>query len=855
MIGIAWRMLRRQSGTLAGALIMTVVGAALLTAFIIVQDSVSQARAPVERFAEAEVVAAGDAGVFPPVTVREVEGVPGVAEVVSELTFPVQVLTEDGIPVVDQVETASFGHAWSSARLTPFEIVEGTEPGSRGEVVLDASLAQAAAAGVGDAVRVEVGGTVHELRVSGIAAASVGNFDHQHAVFLTPDEATEVADRGHGRVDSMGVLLEPGADPAEVGPAVEQRIGEALAGDVTSPSGVPSFQVAWGADRGELEGTMPDHRASAQAMTMLVWIVAFMAVAVIGAALITSVRRRAGQFSLLRAVGATPRQVRTLCQAEALLISVVAVVVGGLLGLLLAWGLVETFQGLDVVSPVLTVRYGWAPVAISGATVLVVGQVAAWLTARTALRFRPGDALAGRVEAPARRRRTWLRNICGAFILGSAGVLQVAGMSGMLPTTLSGSYGMIASGLVIMAIALLGSSLIHLVASLFRGPVATLSPTGGYLAAANVRFHHRRYAGVAAPLAVGVAIAGWALSGLPLFALSNAQAVAERFDSDFVVRTPVIREAHTGLSEQARTAVANVDGVEATVGVRETWLHTAPEEDREVESSAITRATVISGHASQLLDLGAVKGDLGRLDTGDGIALGSSYADRNGIALADQVEVRLTGATAPTSLEVVALFDRERGGQEAAVVSQAALGDNVGRQWFDYVLVAGSGNDLSPEALEDVLSGGGVVVEDHREFLDSYVEERRGAIDNLGTIATALVGVFLVVASVNALALSAADRSSELSAMRRLNATPGQIRSMVGWETALTVIPAWLLGVGATLWMALAMAGGDFGAALWAFPTPVLLLIGLLGLLLALGGSLATTNTVQRAAELRERRT
>ena len=91
--------------------------------------------------------------------------------------------------------------------------------------------------------------------------------------------------------------------------------------------------------------------------------------------------------------------------------------------------------------------------------------------------------------------------------------------------------------------------------------------------------------------------------------------------------------------------------------------------------------------------------------------------------------------------------------------------------------------------------------------------------------------------------------------MRRLNATPGQLRSRVGWEMGLTVVPAWLLGIGATLWMALAMAGGDVGAALWAFPTALLLLIGLLGLLLAVGGALTATRAVQRAAELREERT
>lgn len=849
MTGIAWRMLRRQLGMLVGALIMTTIGAALLTAFVVIQESVSRTRAPVERFAAAEVVAAGNPGVFPADAVRAVESVPGVARAVPELTFPAQLVTGDGEPFVTQAQTAQFGHAWTSAELTPVEIVTGAAPRGRGQVVLDTALARIAGAEVGGSVAVDVGGVVRTVRVVGLAEGLPGAY--QHAVFFAPQEAAVLADRGEGRIDAIGVRLEPGADPAGVAAAVERRIAATLRADVASPSGVPSFRVAWGAERGELERAMPDHRASAQAMTMLIWIVTFMATALIGGALITSVRRRAGQFALLRAVGATPGQVRALCHAEALLISLVGLAAGAVLGPLLARGLVGAFQSLGLLSPLLTVHAGPVPVAVAGVTVLLVAQVAAWFTARSALRVRPGDALAGRVGPRERRGRAWLRNSIGTVVLLAAGALQVAGMSGVLPDALSASYGMIASGLVIAAVALLGSSAIHALAVLFRRPVAAVAPAGGYLAAANVRFHHRRYAGVATPLAAGVAIAGWALSGLPLFALANAGNVAERFDADYVVRTPIVRDAHLGLSEQARTRIAGVAGVAATVGVRETWLHAAPIAGPGGEASAITRGTIVSGRASRLLDLGAVRGDLGRIDTGEGIALGAGYAERNGIRLGDEVRVRLSGATEPTTLPVVALFDRERGGQEAAVVSQAALDGNASRQWFEYVLVDGS-RALSAEALGAVLSGG-VAVEDHAAFLDSYVEERRGAIDNLGTIATALVGVFLVAAAANALALSAADRSAELSALRRLNATPGQVRSMVGWEMALTVVPAWLLGLAATLWMAFAMAGGDLGATIWAFPGPVLLLIGLFGLLLAVGGALTATRAVQRAAEARER--
>lgn len=444
-----------------------------------------------------------------------------------------------------------------------------------------------------------------------------------------------------------------------------------------------------------------------------------------------------------------------------------------------------------------------------------------------------------------------LRPLLGLGLLGAAGALQAAGMWGLLPTWLSASYGVFASGFVILGVALVGARAILLVATGARRPVAAAAPVGGYLAAANVQFAPRKYAGVAAPLAVGVAIAGWALSGLPLFALNNAALVAERYDAAYVVRTPIVRDRPTGLSSAARAAVDAVPGVASSVAVRQTWLHASSDPRGAVSATATTWGTVVSGRASALLDLGAVEGDLTRVDRGDGIALGAGYAARHGITLGQAVSVRVTGATAPTSLPVVALFERDQGGQEAAVVSQEALGDHVARRWSDNVLLGGTSASPDGAALRRALSPGTVLVEDHARFADTYVEERRGAIDNLGTVATALVGMLLVIAAVNALAVSAADRAADLASLRRLNATPRQVRSMVGWEMALTVGPAWLLGMAATGWMALAMAGGDVGAASWAFPTAPLCLIGAIGLVLALAGSLAATRGVQRGLDAR----
>ncbi|WP_017592832.1 ABC transporter permease [Nocardiopsis potens] len=854
MIGIAWRILRRSPGTLFGAFIMITVGTALLAAFAIVQDSISRTTAPVERYAAADVVASGQAGVFTPEAVEEAGGLPGVAEAVPELSFPALVLGADGHPPADWEDTARFGHGWSSAGLTPFLLLEGRAPDASDEVVLDAESAAEAGAGVGDRVDVEVAGTVRGHRLVGVVEAEAGPTEYQRALFFTDRRAAELAARGGGRSDAIGLHLEPGADPGAVAAALDERLRSALAGDVDSPSGVPAYRVGSGAERGELEQALPDHRASAQAMAMLIWIVAFMAVAVIGGALITSVRSRAEQFALLRAVGATPGQVRLLCLAEAFLLSLAGVAAGALSGMLLGRLLLEGFRAIGVVSPVLRVHYGPGALLIAGVTALVVGQAAAWFAARAALRIRPAEVLAGQAAVPVTRGRRRVGRITGALLLAAAGILQALGMAGLVPAVLRGAYGMIASGLVIVGLGLLGSWAIHAAARAVRPLLSWAAPVAGHLAAANVGFHHRRYAGAAVPIAVGTAIAGWALAGLPLFALGNSQDVAERFAADQVLRTPIVRDAHTGLGEPVRERLEEAPGVSAAVGLRELWAHAAPPGSGGPGGSGapeVTRGTVVTGRAGALLDLGEVTGDLASVGAGRGVALGAAYARQAGIGLHDEVEVRTAGASRPTVLPVVALFERDKGGGEGIVVASEALRD-APRGWYDYVLVGEEKEGRAAEAAAAVLSARGTAsAEDPEEFLRAYVQERQGAIDNLGTLATAMVGGFLVIASVNALALSAADRRSELASIRRIGVTGRRLSRMVSWEMALTVVPAWLLGGLATAWMAAAMAGGDLGAALWAYPGAVLLGFGAAGLAAALLGALAATRSALRAADAR----
>lgn len=623
----------------------------------------------------------------------------------------------------------------------------------------------------------------------------------------------------------------------------DRRVQAALGGDVPAASGISVIRIAAGADLSELEGALPDQRASAQAMALLVIIVAFMAVAVVAGALETSVRRRAGQIAMLRAIGATPRQVRILCQAEAALISVLAAVIGGALGLALSGALLALFRSLRVVTPTSRLHASIAEPLSAAVVVLVIGQAAAWFAARSALKARPAEALTGSsaVAAGMSRRRNALKNGLGVVLLLGAGALQLAGMRGLVPDALRANYGMFASLLIMIGVAAISSPVIHLIATATRGPVARLSPTSGFLAASNVRFHHRRYAGFAAPLAVGVAIAGWGLSGLPLFARAYANLTLDGFRADHVVAAPLARGTYLGLTERDRLRLADVAGVEATLGIRRGWAQATQASRTDVVKSAVTWGTTVTGSPSRLLALGRVRGDVAKLDAGEGIALGEQYARSQGLDVGTETTVRVAGATRPVTTHVVALFDHEAAGDQVLVIPESVVADAAGRGWYEHILLAGDADDA---ALAGAVAGSGLDVQDPGAFRTSYIEQRAGAINSLGTIAVTLAGFFLVVASTNALSLAAADRRGELRSLQHLNATQAQVRGMVVWEMLLTVGPAWLLGMLATAWMAFAMAGGSLSATLWAYPWAGLSVMGAAGFALASGGSLLATRAV-----------
>lgn len=140
------------------------------------------------------------------------------------------------------------------------------------------------------------------------------------------------------------------------------------------------------------------------------------------------VAQRTKELALLRAVGASRKQVTRSVLAEALVVGTVASVVGFGLGIGLAVGLRSAMGSFGAKVP-------GGPLIVSPSTALIallvgvlITMLAAWLPARRALKIPPVAAM-GSAHLPATTKSLVVRNSIGAVITLAGAAVIVAGAS------------------------------------------------------------------------------------------------------------------------------------------------------------------------------------------------------------------------------------------------------------------------------------------------------------------------------------------------------------------------------------------------------------------------------------------
>jgi hypothetical protein len=255
----------------------------------------------------------------------------------------------------------------------PIVVTEGSFPGP-GEVLLAPGTADAIGVEPGDAIEIEGTTSTATLTVSGLAFVPEGSHNDYNGGAWAPSSVyAEVIGEGF-KFRTIDIALRPGVDPdeaaARIGAAVGEAVGDPAAAEELLAPVLPASRL------GELKEIR-------RLPVMLAAFLALLAVAAVGHALATAVRRRRQDLAVLRALGVTRWQSRITVITQATLLAAFGVVAGAPLGFILGrtvWHWVADTTPLHHVPPVAAVALALvAPVAL-----VVANLLAAWPSHRAA---------------------------------------------------------------------------------------------------------------------------------------------------------------------------------------------------------------------------------------------------------------------------------------------------------------------------------------------------------------------------------------------------------------------------------------------------------------------------------------
>ncbi|MFF5211997.1 FtsX-like permease family protein [Streptosporangium sp. NPDC000396] len=511
-------------------------------------------------------------------------------------------------------------------------------------------------------------------------------------------------------------------------------------------------------------------------LVMLSVIGAFVTIFVVAGTFAFTVAQRRRELALLRAVGATPNQVKGMVMAEAALAALIASAAGVLLAPPFTSGMAALLRRQNLLPA------GFRPGVSAGALLVAfvlgvaVGVVAATASARRAAGVRPIEALRGAALAdrPIGRGR-WIGGIaalaCGAGMLM---LVPVAPPDGRLPLT------MFVSLPLVTGFALLSPVFASRVGVAVATPLARWTSATGLLARENVRMAARRTAAMAAPVLVTVGLAGSLLGGTALLGEAIAADARQVWRSDLVVSGPD--------AAKAAGELRGVPGVSAAVPVTRG--------DVEVFANRTVRTVAALGvnpaGLAQVMNLSRVEGDLNALERGDAVAADRRQAQALGWKLGEPVRLGLPGGT-PGRLRLAAVFESSPLGG-GLLLPRDLLARHAGVRSTAVHVSLEPGSE--PRAVASAIEGrwSGARADLTVEAMASAGNARQEGM-RIGAVALAgFAVVYTLIAVANTSAMSFGSRRTEFAGLLSLGARRAQVLRMVLWEGLCVAATGVLLG-------------------------------------------------------------
>jgi putative ABC transport system permease protein len=750
MLYLAVVSARGRLGTFTGALVALFAAAVLSMAWGMQLESVVRTHSPVERYAAAAAVVTGqqEAGAGHDVLLGErarvssalavrLAAVPGVRAAIGDVSVPALL----GHATV-------VAHGWSSAALTPYVLTAGRPPAGPGEVVTGYPAAIGA--------RLVLAATEPARTVTVVGVARPGRpVSQQTAIFLTDAEATRLA--GHpGLVDAIGVLAAAGFDVSRLQAAADGA--QVLTGNARGTAEYP-----------ELEATRTALIAVTAAFGGLSM---FIALFVVASTLGLSIQQREREIALMRAVAATPGQIRRMIAWEASIVALVGSAAGIWPGIVLGRWLAQALVRHDIAPPNYALHYDWlcAAAAIGGGVATALLAVLA--AGRRAARVPPTLALSDAAAEP--RMLGPGRVIGGLIALAGAAPLFAVSTTTTDPKTASPTAEINAIFLVVAA-AFFGPVVAYVVARLLAPALTAISPVGGFLASANLGAATRRFSSATTPLVLTVAI-----SCTFLFGFTTTEHATTQQQSTALTGQLAITSAGPGLPGTALADARATQGVRSAVALTSTTLGPCLGVPDDIS------AQILTGGQGGGLDVGVIAGSLSALH-GDAIALGQHRADAAHAHVGDRVAIMLGDGT-QTQATVVAIYTRDLAFGDALLAPELASGHQT-TPLLNEILIQTDQPAATVAGRLGALAQRypGLKVSDSASLVTANAANNE--LNNwLGPFFVVMIFAFTSIAVLNTLIMIALRRRRELALLRLTGATTRQVQAMARWEATLIIV-------------------------------------------------------------------
>src|SRR5829696_1476030 len=716
---------------------------------------------------------------MPEALLDRVKAVDGVRVAEGSVTGYAQLVGKDG-KAVTTGGAPSLGVSFSqdTAFSAGSTIRSGRLPGGPGELAIDAGTAEDAGYVVGDRVKVLFQGPAQTFTVSGIIGfGQADNLGGARLVGFDLPTAQEVLNR-KGKFDEIDVAAVEGVTPEQLRDRVRATLD-------------PSYGVLTGSELAEDTAAQINDTIGRFLSTALLAF-AFVALLVGGFLIFNTftiiVAQRTRELALLRCLGASRRQVMTSVLVEAVIVAVLASLIGLGLGVLIASGLkalLSTFLGGDIPT--------------------------------TGIEFRP-------------------RTVVVSLLVGLVGIgLRLSGLFRPEGNRLAN----VASGAVVVffGVAILSPLIARPLARVIGWPFARAFRLPGALARQNAMRNPRRTASTAAALMIGLALVAFVSIFAASIKASTTKTLEDTVSADYIL----FNDQFQPFSPEAAQRLAGQPQLQAVAGMRiGPW---------KLNGAGKSLFAVDPAAYQQVVKTETTAGSLGDLASG-GLAVKDTVAKANGWTVGENVAMEFP-RTGVQQIPVKAIYkDNQLNGDHLLALTDYER--NYSDQADTQILVKaapGVAPADSRAAVDKVMADfPNVTVRDQAQFRDEQARQ----IDQIINLFYSLLGLAILIALfgiVNTLGLSIFERIRELGLLRAVGATRSQLRSMIRWEAVIIAVLGAVLGLAVGVFFGWTIVRALASQGITEFSLPGGQLVGFV-LAAAIAGVLAAVLPGRRAARI-----